>query len=268
MFRHTLLRVLYALKFRGRDRLIGGIARSFISPYVELDDGLRMELDCAEWVQIEILVKGATEPLTLNLMSQLLVDGDTCIDVGAHVGHHALIAARACGKNGKVLAIDPQPYNADRIARNAQCNALTNIEVLCAAAGNEDSCIKTNLQSTTDRARLSLAAPGPNDLGVMIEVPMWRLDTLLARSKSPNVKLVKIDVEGFELEVIEGLGDRLLDCENLIFEVLDASDSEKTKLLISVLVDQGFQIRDVEGQNWRIGQPLRERNVWAHRAKL
>ena len=48
MFRHTLLRVLYALKFRGRDRLIGVIARSFISPYVELDDGLRMELDCAE----------------------------------------------------------------------------------------------------------------------------------------------------------------------------------------------------------------------------
>ena len=45
MFRHTLLRVLYALKFRGRDRLIGGIARSFISPYVDLDDGLRMELD-------------------------------------------------------------------------------------------------------------------------------------------------------------------------------------------------------------------------------
>ena len=104
----------------------------------------------------------------MNLMSQLLVDGDTCIDVGAHVGHHALIAARACGMNGKVLAVDPQPYNADRIARNAECNALRNIEVLCAAAGNEDSCIKINLQSSTDRARLSLAAPGPNDLGVMI----------------------------------------------------------------------------------------------------
>jgi 23S rRNA U2552 (ribose-2'-O)-methylase RlmE/FtsJ len=70
-----------------------------------------MDLDGAEWGQLTILVAGSTEPATLKLFEKLLNPGDIVFDIGAHVGHHALVASRAIGPKGRVYAFDPQPYN-------------------------------------------------------------------------------------------------------------------------------------------------------------
>ena len=254
--------------FPGRGRLIGLLAKSFAAPRVATADGFLMELDCAEWLQLEILAKGSAEPLTLALLTQLLREGDTYIDVGAHVGHHSLVAARACGNTGRVIAIDPQPYNADRIARNAECNGLSNIATVCAAVGNRDQFVKLHLQNETDRARLSFSLPNPNDLNCVIEVPMRRLDTLLTAYDTARVKLLKVDVEGFELEVLEGLGGCIGDCENVIFELLEATEAYKARALIEYMLTNGFQLSDITGNPWELGQPLPEANVWASKTAL
>jgi len=225
-----------------------------------------MDLDPGEWIQLEIIAKGSTEPATLRLIRELVCDGDLVIDVGAHVGHHALVAARAVGKSGRVLAIDPQPYNVDRIARNAACNGFTNIEAMCAAAGAEDGFIQLRLQKSNDRARLSLAVPSPNDLDSLIEVPIRRLDTIVEARNMSRVKLIKIDVEGYEWEVLLGLGKRLVDCDNIIFELLNSASTEKSEHLVRLLLDSGFFLKNIEGRQWKMGEVLPESNVWAYRA--
>jgi len=259
--KHILLRRLHnGPYFRGRDRIISAIAEA--KP-VRLADGLIMELDASEWVQFEILTKGATEPDTLGLITKLVNEGDVVIDVGAHVGHHAMVAARECGGSGRVLAIDPQPYNADRTARNAINNGFAQVQVLCAAVGDCDGFVSAQLQNRSDRARLSLALPGPNDLGTPIEVPIRRLDTIFAAHTVERAKLIKIDVEGFELEVLHGLGRRLVDCENLIVEILDDTLAHKKDTFFSLLREAGFTFRDVSGAVWQPGAPLIDGNLWA-----
>ena len=264
--RHAILRLLYATpRFRGRDRLIGAIASSFVAKPTRLADGLAMQLDASEWIQLEILVHGAAEPATLALIAGLVREGDSVIDVGAHVGHHALVAARAVGATGRVYAIDPQPYNADRIARNAALNGLANLVAVCAAAGKESGFIKLPIQNDRDRARLSLLERGPNDLGVMVEVPLLRLDEFLTANDVTAPKLVKIDVEGYELEVLLGLGSRLGACENVILEVLENADPRRTGEIAKLLADAGFALKSVEGKFWQPGISLPENNLWASR---
>jgi FkbM family methyltransferase len=242
---------------------MGAIAQTFATRPVRLPGGLLMDLDPYEWIQLEILIRGATEPFTLQLMRQLVEEGDVVIDVGAHVGHHALIAALAAGATGSVYAFDPQPYNVDRIARNAAHNGLVNVVAVCAAVGAKNAFIRIPAQSQRDRARLSLSAPGPNDLAAFVEVPLRRLDSYIDDNRLQAPKLVKIDVEGYEPEVLRGLGERLKECRNIILEVLEDADPGKTREVVQLLTTNNFSLRDVHGQPWRAGLPLVECNLWA-----
>ena len=265
--RRQLLRLLYATpRIRGRDHLISTVADSFVVKPVRLPDGLMMYLDAVEWSQLEILVFGVVEPATTALIGKLVTHGDHVIDVGAHVGHHACFAARAAGATGRVLAIDPQPHNADQIARNASLNGLSNLITICAAAGQSNGFIRVPIQSDRDRSRLSILKRGPNDLDVLVEVPLRRLDELVEANGIVSPKLVKIDVEGYELEVLLGMGDRLMDCENIILEVLETADANRTDEIIRLLSSVGFTLRNIEGRTWLAGMELPERNLWATRA--
>ena len=265
--RRVLLTALYSMPYmRGRDRLISAIADTFVVKPTRLPDGLVMLLDPAEWAQLEIFVKGSTEPTTIGLIRKLVENGDSVVDIGAHVGHHALVAATAAGPAGKVVAFDPQPYNADRICRNAALNGLTNLVTVCAAAGATDGFIKLAAQSDRDRSRLSLHESGPGNLRTEFEVPIRRLDTYMAANGLSAPRLVKIDVEGYELEVLHGFGVRLAECLNVILEMLDETDAARNRQVVDLLLASGFALRDVAGNRWQPGMPLIENNIWATRA--
>jgi hypothetical protein len=78
-------------------------------------------------------------------------------------------------------------------------------------------------------------------------------------------KLVKIDVEGYEPEVLQGLGERLKECRNIILEVLNDADADRIRDIVQLLKKNDFTLRDVQGNPWRIGLPLLECNLWAVR---
>lgn len=264
--RIPLFRALYACpRIRGRDRLIGALTKSFEVRPRRLPSGLLMVLDPAEWAQQEILIKGATEPQTLQRIREIVTPGSCVIDVGAHVGHHALEAARAAGGTGRVFAFDPQPYNADRIGRHAVLNGLANIVAICAAVGDREAFIRLPMQSERDRSRLSIQEAGPGDEDAFVEVPLRRLDNFMADNDVSSVQLLKIDVEGYELEVLHGLGGSHENCKNIILEMLEATAPERNKAVVSFLMAAGFELNDVAGKPWQWGAPLPENNLWAAR---
>lgn len=80
------------------------------------------------------------------------------------------------------------------------------------------------------------------------------------------VNLLKIDVEGFELEVLDGAGDAMRAVENIVFEVLPGEDADKMLAIERKLRDCGFHMFDVDGAAWRPGQACAENNVWARRS--
>jgi len=252
-------------RFRGRHRL-EALLRRGLAPAVDIaPEGLRMQLDAQEWLQIGLLAGEEQEPRTIALQKRLLRPGDTAIDVGAHVGFHALVAARCVGPTGQVLALDPQPYNADRILTNSALNGVDNILVVVAAAGASAGTIELHNQKPSDKARLTALGVGVGDLPARFEVPLVALDALCARRGIAAIRLLKIDVEGYEAEVLAGAARILAATDHVIFEWLPDSDPAATARIVGMLQAAGFALRQVDGSPWTPGTAAIEHNVWAAR---
>jgi len=252
--------------FKGKSK-IEAMFRALLKPHVStLHHDIRMELDPEEWLQIDLRAFGHLEPKTTALFERILRPGDTCVDVGAHVGYHALLAARLVGASGRIFAIDPQPYNCAKILANAELNGFANITVIAAAVDEADGFIALKNQSRQDKARLTLAGPGVNDGALRFVVPKIPLRWLFETYKLRPVNLMKVDVEGFELEVLNRAGDAIQAVENLVFEVLPGEDADRTLAIERKMRDAGFQMFDVDGAAWRAGQACIENNVWARRS--
>jgi hypothetical protein len=121
------------------------------------------------------------------------------------------------------------------------------------------------MQRERDRSRLSLHEAGPGDEDAFVEVPLRRLDGFMTANGVGPVQLLKIDVEGYELEVLHGLGDAHTNCRNIILEVLQATPSERNKAAVAFLTAAGFELNDITGKPWQWGSPLPESNLWATR---
>lgn len=254
--------------FKGKARIGGLLQNSLLKPKLsKVIYGLIMELDPLEWTQISLIKDGCVEPLTTALYSKILSPGDTYIDVGTHVGFHTLIARHFIGDSGRVIAIEPQPYNCHKILTNWQANNFDNILVYVAAVSNQNGTIALHNQSATDKARLSLCLDPVNNQSQKFQVPLVRLDNVFEENKINRVKLLKIDVEGYELEAINGLKHYSDSVENLILEVLStpAKVTGKTSLLVENLQGLGYHLRTVEGKAWTLSDPLPESNLWASR---
>ena len=254
--------------FQGKARIGGLLQNSLLKPQEsKVIYGLLMELDPLEWTQISLIKDGCVEPLTTALYGKILSPGDTYIDVGAHVGFHTLIARHFIGDSGRVIAIEPQPYNCHKILTNWQSNNCTNILVYVAAVSNQNGTITLHNQSATDKARLSLCLEPVNNQPQQFQVPLVRLDKVFKENNINQVKLLKIDVEGYELEAINGLNHYSDKVENIILEVLGtpAKVTEKTSLLVETLQHLGYHLQTVEGKAWTLSDPLPESNLWASR---
>lgn len=254
-------------QFRGVGR-IQESARRILFPSLQSSvlSGLKMEIDPWEWVQNGIFKDGVVEPLSVRLYERILAPADTYVDVGAHVGFHALIARRCVGDEGRIVAIDPQPYNCEKILTNCRANDFSNILTIVAVAGGKSGFVTLNDQSSRDKSRLTMALTPVNDRPRQFRVPMIRLDGLFDDLGLRSVELLKIDVEGFEPEVLKGLGRHISMVRNMLFELLPDSlrSSDTTEMLNSIRTN-GFELRTVEGKMWMPGDELPENNCWAAR---
>lgn len=257
--------VLRLPSFRGRARLQAGIQRLLEPTPSRIVNDLKMELDPQEWAQVDLRANRCLEPRTTRLFERILQPGDTCVDVGAHVGYHTLCARRAVGERGLVVAVEPQPCNCDRLMRNAQLNGFSNIVVIAAAAGAASGFVHLRGQSRRDRTRLTLHGAGVNDEAISFVVPLITLDFVFETCGIERLALLKIDVEGYEPEVLQGARDRLPHTDNIVFEVLPDADEIRVRELVRLLRDCGFALCDVGGEPWRAGRPAIENNVWARR---
>lgn len=225
-----------------------------------------MELDPEEWGQIDLRAAGVLEPRTTALFDRLLRPGDTVVDVGAHVGYHALRARRRIGETGRVFAIDPQPYNCHKLLTNAELNGFANITVIAAAVGAAAGFAPLKQQPRTDKSRLTLRGAGVNDrLGTFV-APIMTLDWLFAAQGIDRAALLKIDVEGYELEVLTGAAAALHQIDNIVLEILPDEEPARVCEIENRLQAAGFRLRDVAGGEWRPGTPTAENNIWGTRS--
>ncbi|HUP25442.1 MAG TPA: FkbM family methyltransferase [Thermoanaerobaculia bacterium] len=136
------------------------------------------------------------EPETVAVLCRLLRAGDRVVDVGATIGAITCLAASRVGPAGEVWAIEPDPANIAFLGSNIALNELPRVRVVPAAAGASTGTVEL-YQGGTGVTSSLVRQSGLDS----VRVPLVTLDSL--RIETP-VDLIKIDVEGAELAVLEG----------------------------------------------------------------
>ena len=185
--------------------------------------GLRLHLDLRDNLQRTLYFTGRYEPGLLRLLEQELRAGDTVLDVGAHVGVHALTAARLLRElgGGRVIAFEPAPDSAAAVRAAAARNDLP-VEVVESGLGEADGEIELRgdpRYPTHDAGVRSQFGDGD----VVARAPVTTFDAWAQHAGLDRLDVVKIDIEGAEILALRGMRAtlRALEPRLLAIEVKD-----------------------------------------------
>lgn len=185
------------------------------------------------------------EPLTFKIMKSLLKPGDVAIDVGAHIGVYTIPMAKIVGPRGIVVAVEPSPIR-KYLIKNIKLNNVENVLVSEKAAYST----QRHLEFYFDLAHSGIGSTVVGWAEKFVKSQLVRLkvedDTLdnIVLSKIPSldhVKLLKVDVEGAEVEVLKGSADILKLTDYIIFEASKQTIESCLKMLSE------FDVKFIEG---------------------
>ncbi len=167
-------------------------------------NGMPIEVDPRDLVGSHILRNGVWEPETTAFFLGWLRPGMTFVDAGAHVGHYTLLASDLVGTGGRVIAFEPHPLLGQVLRRNAERAGCANVTVSELALGRASGAVDLILHSCDNFGASSLR--GDTEAGHQLRAPVevTTLDDYLESHGGPRVDVLKLDVEGAELDVIDG----------------------------------------------------------------
>jgi FkbM family methyltransferase len=130
---------------------------------------------------------------------RFLTSGMTVLDVGANVGSFTLLASRLVGPTGRIIAVEPVPENWGCLAKFIDENHLGNVETAEIALGDQNGELLLDLGAKSGGHSAVLRRTGR-----YISVPQRTLDSLVEEFTIRDLGFMKIDVEGYEPEVLRG----------------------------------------------------------------
>lgn len=181
--------------------------------------------------------------------SLALRSGDCVWDVGANVGYYTHLFSDRVGNEGKIFAFEPSPVNFARLQR--ACADLTNVQLHPLGLGRDDGTLSF-VQGADDlgaTSRVIDVSSHPESGQIMVEIRAGQYLIEKGEALPPNA--IKIDVEGFELEVLQGLGKQQLQAPALRaigvevhFGILNARGIPNAPQQIERLLQQsGFRVQ-------------------------
>ncbi len=143
---------------------------------------------------------GIYERGTLEVLKGLLKPGDAFVDVGANIGLMTVLAATWVGEGGRVFAFEPHPNTRKLLEGNIATNGLTNVTVYGVGLASEPGVHNLHEPEGGNRGMATFVGSNGVDAGRSIEVATF--DACF--DPTVPIAVIKIDVEGFELEVLRG----------------------------------------------------------------
>ncbi len=223
-------------------------------------DGLRLWIDPASNVGSRLLAEGIYERVLTEAFPHLLEPGGVFYDIGANEGWFSLIAARLVGPAGRVIAVEPQERLWPVILQNASLNRMANIYLQPFAIAVDESESEIHLYPSVNTGASSLGGT-KRRFEQSQRVSLVPLARLIEGSGVTRIDLMKIDVEGFELEVLRSAGDHLgRTIRHLVVETHEsqlAARGESSAQVFALLRERGYVGRQVGGVDyWELGSPI------------
>jgi FkbM family methyltransferase len=164
---------------------------------------------------------GASEPEIADVIRRLLRPGMVFVDVGAHLGEYTVLAAKILNNSGYVHAFEPRPDLFEILRQNIELNHCQNAKAQPNAVWCKNDSF--DFEMTPEPAVSALRPDGVTGSGTTyIKVRAVTLDEWFSRPSVPKPNLIKVDVEGAELQVLQGAASLLTlpqpEAPSLIFE--------------------------------------------------
>jgi FkbM family methyltransferase len=179
---------------------------------IAVRDGLTYDLDLSQGIDFAIFL-GAYERQTKAALRRLVVPGSLVLDIGANIGAHTLPLAKQVGPEGRILAFEPTDFAFRKLSRNLELNPKLADRVTtnhCFLTATDADRVPTAIYSSWPLEQ----QPGlhAKHLGREMRTEAARarsVDSVLAELGGRQVQLVKLDVDGFECDVLRGARDML-----------------------------------------------------------
>ncbi|MDB5155374.1 MAG: hypothetical protein JWR50_81 [Mucilaginibacter sp.] len=198
-------------KFPGKERLSSYLLKSYKKnasgksniAWLTNED-IAIFADPNSFIEWQVASMGAYEDEINKLIRVSLKDGDTAIDVGGNIGLQSIRMSQAVGKGGRVYSFEPLNYLQEKFKKNVALNRVDNITIFPLALSDTESTAEFTIDPNGDnQGTFSLADTGPGAEKQSVDIKIADLMPELAALQT--LHLVKIDVEGFEFQVLRGM---------------------------------------------------------------
>jgi FkbM family methyltransferase len=172
--------------------------------------GYRMRLEMSDYHQRGAYFYSGLLDASVDLcILHALGAGDTFIDIGANIGMMTMLAARAVGPRGRIIAFEPNPDVYERLLWHISENRLGQVRPHQLALSDHDATMQLSVPPTGNTGAATLGAlPARHQgrIGATYEVPVRIGDEVMGGESLPDAPLfIKIDVEGHEVAALRGL---------------------------------------------------------------
>lgn len=225
---------------------IGRLLRSISSSnYVEIE-GRKMFVHGKDGLALSIFK--VYEPAQTQVVKEHVKEDNVVVDIGAHVGYYTLLFAQLVGPKGKVYAFEPDPANFELLKKSVEINGYQNVTVIQKVVSNKNGKVKLYL-GDNNRAINRIYDAKMNDAKEIIEVDSIRLDDYF-RNYEGEIDFIKMDVEGSETSVIDGMPSILQKTKTLkimteFYPYLIRKFGKEPEEFVQSLLTTGFKVYDV-----------------------
>lgn len=217
-------------------------------------NGLHWELDLCEGIDLAIFAFGSFEHETARALKKLVTPGSIVLDIGANIGAHTLDLARLVGPAGKVYAFEPTAYAFNKLKRNLALNPEISARVVPEQVRLTcERGLDCSIEVYSSWRVIGEERRHPKHLGIAqstTAAAVLTLDDYCNNSNLYGISFVKLDVDGFETEVLSG-GIQTLrrDLPTICLELAPYALEERgssLRELLAVLGNLGYRLRNLK----------------------
>ncbi len=218
--------------------------------------GVKMFLDITNPYTWDLIEGKEHEDIVKKTFMNNVNEGNTIIDIGANMGEFSLIAAKKVGHKGKVISIEPLNQAVTWLEKNYILNGFSNYEIIEKAAGKNKGTL--TLYKRSESSKAGMLDPDISDKKLVNtgEIKVDTIDDIISSRNINQVEMLKIDVEGYEYEVLCGCKNSFKEykIKKIICEIHSSFLKKKgldKNSIYEILKENGFSISVLDSSDER-----------------
>jgi len=242
-----------------------------VQSLTKFDKNILVKVNLDEWIQQQIFFLGVYEKKETLFWRNLIKPCYTVIDIGANIGYYSLMASVRVGLKGRIYAFEPVAKIYNRLVENIYLNKITNIFPYRLALFNEKTEIDIYLGKESNWGMSSIKLHSEYS-GIKEKVRTETLDDFVRENKIKRIDLIKIDAEGSEPFIIEGMTSILKKYKPMILteindEKLHSVSYNKKKLYDLMYKYDYYPFEIIDKDKIKLAEEIKEGSLVVFRNK-